>query len=146
MTRITFYILQDNAPQARELFACRLAEKAYAKGLALYIHTAGEHASKALDRLLWTFKQHSFVPHAMENDCPDPQAPILINHTSELSTVAHAHQRSLLINLANDIPTFFSAFERVAEVIDPQPEHKTQGRARYRFYRERGYELENHTV
>ena len=146
MTRISFYILQQNISQAREHFACRLAEKAYNKGLRTYIHTTGEQQSNALDRLLWTFKQHSFVPHAVDNNNPDPEVPVLINHAPKLNDVEHAHQRTMLINLAEEIPVFFSSFERVAEVIDPQPEHKAHGRARYRFYRERGYELESHTI
>lgn len=146
MTRISFYILQDSISQGRELFACRLAEKAYTTGLQTYIHTAGQPQSSVLDRLLWTFRQHSFVPHAVENNNPDPEVPVLIGHTRTFDDTRHTPQRTMLINMAEDIPVFFSSFERVAEIVDPQPEHKAQGRARYRFYRERGYTLENHTI
>ncbi len=146
MTRVDFYILADASPQARELFACRVVEKAYNLGHGVYLHTAGTQQAEKLDRLLWTFKQNSFVPHAIDGRSPDPDAPVLIGYNNQLSDEHHAQQRQVLVNLAPDVPLFFSSFERVAEIIDQNEEHKISGRARYRFYRDRGYSLENHNI
>ena len=146
MTRVDFYILAGDTPQARDLFACRVVEKAYRLGHGVYLHTASPQQAERLDRLLWTFKQNSFVPHAVDGHSPDPDTPVLIGYNTRLSDSHHAQQRQVLINLAADVPLFFSSFERVAEIIDPREEHKISGRARYRFYRDRGYNLENHNI
>lgn len=146
MTRIDFYILSGDAPANREQFACRLAEKVYLLGQRLYIHTGDAHQTQALDRLLWTFRQNSFVPHGIEGESPDPGAAVLIGHGTSAESHNHAAERDLLINLAPEIPLFFSSFKRVAEIVDDNEQNKLHGRERYRFYRDRGYTLENHTI
>ncbi len=52
----------------------------------------------------------------------------------------------MLINLAAEVPLFFSRFERVAELVNEQADTRSQGRARYSFYRERGYPLHTHEI
>lgn len=52
----------------------------------------------------------------------------------------------LLINLAPEVPGFFSRFPRVAEVVDADPQVRAQGRERFRFYKDRGYALETHNL
>jgi DNA polymerase-3 subunit chi len=44
------------------------------------------------------------------------------------------------------VPPFFSRFHRVAELVDGDEEQRRQSRERYRFYRDRGYALENHPI
>jgi len=146
MTRVDFYILNDTSPQARDLFACRVVEKAYRLGHGVYLHTTNAQQAKRLDQLLWTFKQNSFVPHAIEGDSPAPNPPVLIGHATHPGDTQPAQQRQVLVNLAAEVPLFFSSFERVAEIIDQSKENKVSGRTRYRFYRDRGYRLENHQI
>ncbi len=145
MTRIDFYILESDDSR-REQFACRIAEKAYRLGHGVYIHTADPQQAAQLDKLLWTFKQGSFIPHGIDGQSPDPDAAVLIGHNAELDTSSHAKGREVLINLAQDIPLFFSAFKRVAEVIDQNSENKIKGRERFKFYRDRGYSLDTHPI
>jgi DNA polymerase-3 subunit chi len=52
----------------------------------------------------------------------------------------------VLINLAAEVPEFFSRYERVAEVVDADAVRREQSRERYRFYRDRGYKLNTHQV
>jgi DNA polymerase III subunit chi len=52
----------------------------------------------------------------------------------------------VLINLGAEVPQFFGRFERVAELVDQRPELLAQSRERFRFYRERGYELNTHQL
>lgn len=146
MTRIDFYILSGDAPANREQFACRLAEKVYLLGQKLYIHTADARQAQEVDKLLWTFKQNSFIPHGIDGECPDSEAAVLIGHDAATENHNHAQAREVLINLAQEIPLFFSSFRRVAEIVDDNVENKGHGRERYRFYRDRGYSLENHTI
>jgi len=145
MTKVDFYILEGNSGN-REQTACRIADKAYRLGHGVYIHTADPSQAKRLDDLLWTFKQNSFVPHGVEGESADPEVAVLISHHSELADSTQAQRRQVLINLAQDIPMFFSSFERVAEVIGQDNENKASGRQRYKFYRDRGYSLDTHTL
>ena len=52
----------------------------------------------------------------------------------------------VLINLAEEVPEFFSRYERVAEVVDANEVRRERSRERYRFYRDRGYKLNTHQV
>ena len=141
MTRIDFYVLPDADPAQRSVLACKLAEKAYGQGLKVYIHTASEDDSRRLDELLWTFRAGSFLPHAIDSAVEDDAPPILLGHDRE-----PAGHSDVLINLGAEIPRFFGRFERVAELVDQRPELLAQSRERFRFYRERGYELKTHQL
>ncbi len=141
MTRVDFYILEQQHAEARARFACRLAEKAWQQGNQVYIHTGNAEESRRLDELLWTFRAGSFVPHALDGDEAADEAPIHIGHGDE-----PRHHDQVLINLAPEVPLFFSRFERVADLVDQDDETRKQGRERFRFYRDRGYPLENHTI
>lgn len=147
MTRIDFYILPDENANGRELFACRLAEKAYKLGHSLYLHTESRQQASKMDDLLWSFKADSFLPHAIEGATEQDELPppILIGHSSETPPEPHSHSE-VLINLAPAVPSFFSRFERVAELVNQQPDHRTAGRERFKFYRDRGYALESHKL
>ena len=50
----------------------------------------------------------------------------------------------MLLNLHAEPPPFFSRFERLAELVASDERNVAAGRARFRFYRERGYELRQH--
>jgi DNA polymerase-3 subunit chi len=81
---------------------------------------------------------------------PPFEEPVLIGRKefAEASEYDNQQERSwdLMINLAPVVPEFFSRYDRVAEVIDGDPARREQGRDRFRFYRDRGYELKTHHV
>jgi DNA polymerase IIIc chi subunit len=52
----------------------------------------------------------------------------------------------VLISLAPEVPTWFSRFTRIAELVGAAEDDKVRGRERFRFYRERGYPLETHNL
>jgi DNA polymerase-3 subunit chi len=144
VTRIDFYILDRPASEARLLLACRLAEKAVEQQLEVLINTASDSESARLDELLWTFSQGSFLPHRRLADDGNAQdgEHVMIGCGQEPG----AGRPDLLINLALQVPEFFSRFERVAEVVGAENENKAAGRERFRYYRDRGYELQTHQV
>ncbi|MGD8546736.1 MAG: DNA polymerase III subunit chi [Thiohalophilus sp.] len=141
MTRVDFYIVEDTNTQARQRLACRLAEKAYALDHTIYIHTDDRQQAEQLDQLLWTFRDGSFIPHCLQDDKVARDAAIIIGHGAE----PEDHNR-VLINLSQEVPAFFSRFERVAEVIAGDEQARHAGRERFKFYRDRGYELNTHNL
>lgn len=141
MPKVDFYLLTRTQPQARERFACKLAEKVYRLGHRIYIHNADHPQAQAIDNLLWTFRQGSFVPHALIRTEEVEDAPVLIGCEGEPEVPL-----DLLINLGEAVPPFFSQFQRVAEIIGPDGPERQAGRQRYRYYREQHCSLETHTI
>ncbi|MGA7964928.1 MAG: DNA polymerase III subunit chi [Gammaproteobacteria bacterium] len=139
MTRIDFYITRNEETLGRELFTCRLAHKVFGLGQLLHIHADDETQLARLDELLWTFSDTSFLPHARLG--AKPGAPITLDCVG-----APEPAPELLINLAPDIPAFFSRFARLAEVIGADTASRETGRAHFRFYRDRGYALQVHNL
>lgn len=140
MTLIDFYVLKDSKPNARQLLACKITEKAYKQGHKIYIHTDSEQQTLSMDKLLWTFRGGSFIPHNTVSQ-DDEKVPVLIGHEAEPQCVP-----DVLINLSHEVPDFFSRFERIAELITEDAEQKQKGRERYKFYRDHGHELRNHIL
>ncbi|MGH6636406.1 MAG: DNA polymerase III subunit chi [Gammaproteobacteria bacterium] len=136
MTQIDFYILNDTAG---DRFVCKLAAKAWRRKHRIYIHTGSDLQAAAIDDLLWTFRDISFLPHAQVDDNPQPETPILVG----CGEPPHGFDQ-ILINLADPAPEFFPRFQRVLEVVGA--EQRQQARARYRYYQERGYSPSTHEI
>lgn len=139
MTKIDFYILADESNSQRYLFACRLVEKAYKLGHQVYIHSDNSEEVDSIDKLLWSFRETSFVPHTTEYS--ESEAQVLIG----CGDGAHGHN-DLMVNLSNKVPEFFSRFDRVSEIVVQEPLITASTRESYRFYRDRGYPLESHDL
>lgn len=140
MPRIDFYVLPDARPKGRQLLACRLAEKALAQGHRVAIHTASPEQSALMDELLWTYKDISFLPHAV--DRIEADEPILVSHAADRLT----GRATVLINLGDAVPEVFERFERVTEVVDQTDANKQEARTRFRSYRERGFPPHTHNL
>lgn len=141
MTKISFYVLPDGARSNRFTLACRLADKAYQQGHRVFVHTNSMDEAQHMDRLLWTFREGSFIPHGLMGKADPAHTPVLIGHGEDAE-----EEHDILINLSSQTPDFFSRFERVAEPIDQDAEVRKTGRTRYRFYKDRGYPLETHNI
>lgn len=145
-TRVSFYVLAGPEPGSRLGYACRLVEKAYKLQHRIHAHVPDVSTAKALDDLLWTFRQGSFVPHELlAAGGKPPLAPVTIG-ASGTAAPLEPPAADLLINLANEVPDFFRRFPRVAEIVDGSPAGREAGRARHRFYREQGLVPETHEV
>jgi len=141
VTRIDFYILKEGSHGDRFLLACRLVERIYETGYRTHIQVADREEAHHLDRLLWTFKQQSFLPHGLANDADRELTPILIGHNGD-----PVEESQVLINLAARVPPFFEGFERLCELVDHDAKVREAGRKRYAYYRERGFPLHHHEI
>jgi len=141
MTRVDFYILSDSAAGDRYRLACRIAEKARRAGQRVLIHTPIAAESKHLETMFWTLWEQSFIPHGLLGKDEPEINPILIG---DGGTDNGEHE--VLINLATEVPLFFSRFERLIECVDHDDAIKAAGRERFRYYREHGYPLQTHDI
>jgi len=140
-TRVDFYILASDAPQSRLQFACRLTEKAYQLDHRVYAHTTSPQEAAALDELLWTFRQGSFIPHSRLEDDTATRAPVTIGIPERC--LDHG---DLLINLSAAAPDFATNFSRVAEIVPADEDARQAGRKRYKQYRAMGLTPETHKI
>lgn len=109
--------------------------------LNLHIHANSREEAVALDGLLWTFRDTSFLPHAL-TDVRDPTAaPITIGWPGQAPRTDQ-----VLINLSRELPGFAEDFRRVIEPVAASAESRSESRERYRQYRERGWELFSHQL
>lgn len=137
MTTIDFYTHVDD-PLA---VAAKLCAKAWATHGHVRVLTPDPATTERLDRLLWTHPATGFLPHCRLASPLAAQTPIIVDDTPEHEGVA-----SVLINLSAAPPAFFSRFARLAEIVGLDEAAAAAGRERYRFYRERGYELRAHNL
>jgi DNA polymerase-3 subunit chi len=141
--RVDFYVLKSAAAKQRWAFACRLTEKAYLKDLKIVIVNDTLADAQALDELLWTFNDRSFIPHKVSVDAGslDPATPVHLTVESGALPAA-----DLLVNLAQRLPPEFERYTRIAEIIDADEERRRLGRERFKAYRDRKLPMETHQI
>ena len=144
MTQVDFYILGSDSDEARLRLACKIVDKATQLDHHVFVHSTSEEEARKLDELLWTFSQGSFIPHRVLRE--EPSEPPLESVLIGFSAMPVPGRWDVLVNLAPDVPEFFSRYERVAEVVDGNAERREKSRERYRYYRDRGYKLNTHQV
>lgn len=137
MTRVDFYLLSAAAGNTVAA-VCRLCDKAVSAGTRLYLRTPDAALADEMDGALWSFRQGGFIAHEKHTGAviEEPQPPVLIGAIEPPPT-----HRGILINLGQDVPPWFSSFERVLEVVPEDAAARATSRERFRYYRERGYEL-----
>ncbi|MEZ5476745.1 MAG: DNA polymerase III subunit chi [Thiolinea sp.] len=140
MTRIAFYVGNTHSLQARLRLACKLIEKAQMQALHTYVHLDGYTSCQQLDELIWTYSDLSFIPH---NLAPNQEDGVRVQLGHDYEPMENC---DFLINLSNDIPEFFPRFARMAEILDQEDAILQAGRKRYKFYRDRGYDLDYHQL
>lgn len=138
MTQIDFHILPS--PDLSELFryVARLVQKARGKDHRILIAVGDASLQQQVSDALWGAIPESFLPNSELSESDDA-----IQLTSSDECGDH---HDVLINLRQDIPGFFSRFERVIEVVSQQPDWLTASRDRYRYYQDHGYPLSRHDL
>ena len=139
MTLVGFYVVQTSDTGQRLRVAARLVDKAFQRGHRVFINATDEAQASELNELLWSFRPASFLPHGLHGQ--EHSETIAIGWGQEPN-----NHNDLLINLQLEIPSFFSRFARVAEVVTQEPDSLAALRKSWTFYKERGYQLEKHDL
>ena len=137
MTQIDFYTHVEDKLRT----ACRLAAKAYGADKRVLVCCSDADAAGRFDRMLWTTPAIGFIPHCLASDALAPETPILIDYRGD----EPAHD-DILLNLRPEWPPLFSRFQRLIEVVSLDDEDRRLARERYKFYRDRGYEIRTHDL
>lgn len=134
MTRIDFYFNVRNKPQV----LADLVQTALTKRRQVTICVADESSAAMISAALWQYKPERFLPNVAAHHAAAAQTPILI-HWQEAALL----QDELLINLRLNQPSFFSRFTHLIELVSDDEPDKIAARARFKFYRDRGYEIKS---
>jgi len=132
MTKVDFY---TGSPDKLRT-ACQLSHKAMQNGVRTVISAPDSATADALDKLLWHYPATAFIPHGRGDADASEQMPVILDHGGDKFP-----HHELLINLHGECMPYFSRFERVIEIIGSDAEDSRMGRERFKFYRDRGYEL-----
>jgi DNA polymerase III subunit chi len=141
MTRVDFYSLEPDSRGDRFILACRLVERIRAQDLRVLILCPDREEARHLDRLLWTFRQESFLPHGLVGSVEAELTPILISLDG-----SPEREHQVLLNLARALPAGLERVERLCDLVDNDPVVRQAGRERFRAYRERGYQPVHHQI
>lgn len=134
MTRVDFYFNVANKPALLH----ELVQVALSKRRLVTITVIDEAAAKVASAALWQTTHESFLPSVLVNNPLAVHTPIVL-HWQNQPVV----QDELLINLNATQPSFFSQFTQLIELVGDDEQDKTAARERYKFYRDRGYEIKN---
>ncbi len=136
MTRVEFFF---NVPDKLAKVA-ELCEKAVAKGRQLTVFTPNDGMGQLVQQL-WQQSPASFLPSSTPHDVASQFAPIIIDTDGE-----HLIQDDILINLQTVYPPFFSRFRVLVELVGVDEDDKVAARSRFKFYRDRGYQVKSTDV
>ena len=137
MTEVLFYTNADNKLQT----ACALTSKALARGMRVMLLTPDAAHTERLIKLLWTTPATGFVPHCRSNDRLAAVTPVIVDHVAE--PLVHDQ---VLVNLCDPTPAIFSRFLRLVEIVGTEDRDREAARMRFRFYRDRGYQIRTHQI
>lgn len=134
MTRIDFYFNVTNKPQ----LISDLVASALRKHRQVTVFEDNADKAIKLSEHLWQNKLESFLPNVLVGHVLAENTPVVV-HWQENQLL----QDDMLINLTSNEPIFFSRFTQLVELVSDDEQDKVLGRARYKFYRDRGYEIKN---
>lgn len=137
MTGIDFYHGAQDKVQA----ACRLIGDLHARGRRILVYAPDEALAAQVDRMLWVQPPTSFVPHCRIGSPLAAETPILIG-----GSLDESRHHEVLVNLDGDLPPAFSRFEQLIEIVGTDEADRQPARARFKFYRDRGYALQVHDL
>ena len=137
MTQIDFYTnVLDKLGTA-----CRIVVKGYGLRHRIVVFCADAEIAQRMDRLLWTSPATGFVPHCSPADALAAVTPVIVDHRG-----GEPVHDQVLVNLRDELPSFFGRFERLIEIVSVDEEDRKNARERFRFYRDRGYDIRTHDL
>lgn len=132
MTRVDFFFNVSN----KSAHVADLSGRAVQRGRRLMVLTSTQEAAEQLGVFFWSHPPIGFLPHCHATHPRATETPVIIDWRHE--TLPHD---DILINLDSQYPPFFSRFKRLIEVVGLDDADRAAARDRFRFYRDRGYEI-----
>lgn len=134
MTDIGFYHLTRSS---LERALPRLLEKVHASGARAVVMAGSADRVRALDAMLWTYDQDSFLPHGAEGDGEAAEHPIWLTTADDNPNAA-----TILVLTEGATSDRVETYARCLEMLDGHDEAAvTAARGRWTAYRDAGHDL-----
>jgi DNA polymerase-3 subunit chi len=137
MTEVTFY---TNVTNQIHLIS-KLLHKAQTTRRKLHISVQDEGHRQSITSDIYRIDPTSFFginPPASESMHDLTSA--IISHTRNY------FHKDIIVNLTLEVPDNFSSFKRLIEIVQQDKQHVELARARYRWYKDRGYSITTHKL
>lgn len=129
MTEILFYHLES---QPLERVIPVLLEKTLERGWRAVVETGSRERAEALDAVLWTYRDDSFLPHAIAGGETDAEQPVLITTDSGNPNAANVR---FFVDRA--VPQSAEGYERIVFLFSGHdPDAVVEARAAWKALRE----------
>ena len=137
MTRIDFYtnVLDKNA----QLLS--LLKPALEKRHQVTLMAENEEDANSWSNSIWQTSQVDFLPNVLATDALADQTQIIIDWQEK-----NLNQDDILINLTQRQLVCFSRFRQMIELVGRDEAEKVAARSRFKFYRDRGYDIKHHEI
>ena len=137
MTRVEFFFnVEDKLTKTAEL-----CERAVDKSRELMIFTQNDEMNVAVQGALWRQSATSFLASIRPSQAMNIHSSIVVTDRGD-----KLEKDDILINLQIEHPPFFSRFRYVAELVSNDEADKAAARLKFKFYRDRGYEIKSTDV
>jgi DNA polymerase-3 subunit chi len=125
MTDVLFYHLES---QPLERVLPQLLEKSLERGWRAVVETSSRERAAALDAMLWTFRDDSFLPHGIAGDDTDADQPILIAMDD-----SNANAANVRFFVDRTVPNSGEGYERIVYLFSGHdPDAVTEARIAWR--------------
>lgn len=125
MTDILFYHLEQ---RPLESVLPMLVEKTLERGWRAVVECGSRERAEAIDGVLWTFRDDSFVPHGLAGESTDPDQPVLITTGPENGNGANVR---FFVDRA--VPQSADGYERIVYLFSGHdPDAVTEARLAWR--------------
>lgn len=128
-------------------FACRLLRKAVRRGVHVRVMAPADTLG-ALDRALWTFDEHDFVPHVRvpgASAATAARTPVWLVPSVQAGA-GGAPAPAVLLNLGAEAPEDLAGLDRLIEIVAADVDEAARGRSRWRAYKARGLDITHHVA
>ena len=122
MTEILFYHLES---QPLERVVPVLLEKTLERGWRAVIESGSRERAEALDAILWTYREDSFLPHGIAGEPTDALQPVLITTKPE-----NPNGASVRFFVDRAVPRDVDGYERIVYLfsgLDPDAVAEARG-------------------
>ena len=119
---------------------CDLAEKLFLDRKRVVIHVEDKREGTLYDKLLWTWKQASFIPHKYIDQLEEPQEEVVVI-TPQITNPADYEILLLATPAEKKVTDHFQSIIDFAEKYDQA--QLIRSRERYKAYRSYQYGLKN---
>lgn len=143
MKKVIFYLLEnsnevsDTGILFYEKLACEQIAKAWQAKQRILVACQDQTQAERIDEYLWQFDTDYFVPHNLAGEGMKGGSPVEICWPQKRSSGS----RQLLINLQEQFPEFANVYRDVIDFVPANERLKTLARARYKSYKDAGFNL-----